>query len=89
MIRLVVSQSPLFFDNQASGPACDAFMAPPAGLSAPMVIPSGDIRLNREFDLATTRPTTILLDFDGDRSTIKTGNNSFMMNPVISVVSVQ
>ena len=89
MIRLVVSQSTLYFDNQATGPVCGSYIAPPTGLSASLTIPSGDIRLNREFDLSTTRSTSILLDFDGDRSITRTGNNSYRMNPVIGVVSVQ
>ena len=53
-----------------------------------MDIPSGELRLNREFDLTSTTPTTILLDFDGDRSVRDTGNGRFMMTPVITVVNV-
>lgn len=89
MIRLVVSQSTLYFDNEATGPACGSFIAPPPGLSASLTIPSGDIRFKREFDLSKTRSTSILLDFDADRSIIRTDNNSYTMNPVIRVVSVQ
>jgi len=51
-------------------------------------VPSGDLKLNREFDL-TTAQTTITLDFDGDRSIKQTGNGKYMMNPVVSVVSVK
>jgi uncharacterized protein DUF4382 len=89
MIRLVVSQSTLYFDNQSTGPVCGPFIAPPPGQNASLTIPSGDIRLNREFDLSTSRSTSILLDFDGDRSIIRTGNNNFKMDPVIGIVSVQ
>jgi hypothetical protein len=89
MIRLVVSQSTLYFDNGSTGPTCGSYIAPPTGLNAPLTIPSGDIKLNREFDLSTTRSTNILLDFNGDRSIIKTGNNNYTMNPVIGIVSVQ
>ncbi len=89
MIRLAISQSNLYFDNQSTGPVCGSFIAPPLGLNASLTIPSGDIRLNREFDLSTTRSTSILLDFDGDRSIIRTGDNNYVMNPVIGVVSVQ
>jgi hypothetical protein len=52
-------------------------------------VPSGVVRLNREFDLTSTTATTILLDFDGDKSVHMTGNGKYMMTPVIGVVSVQ
>jgi hypothetical protein len=32
---------------------------------------------------------TLLIDFDGDRSVVETGNGRFRMTPVIGVVSVQ
>jgi Domain of unknown function (DUF4382) len=89
MIRLVVTQSALYFDNPANGPACAPSITSPQGQSAPLEISSGEIKLNREFDLVTGRPTTILLDFDGDHSIHQTGNDRYKMNPVISVVSVQ
>jgi hypothetical protein len=47
------------------------------------------VRLNREFDVAETGATTMLIDFDGDRSVTETGNGRFRMTPVIGVVSVQ
>ncbi|MCG6535262.1 MAG: DUF4382 domain-containing protein [Syntrophales bacterium LBB04] len=87
--RLVVTQSSLYFDNQAPGSACDSIIPPPMGQNASMEIPSGEIKLNREFDVTAGRPTTILLDFDGNRSINQTRNNRYMMNPVISIVSVQ
>ena len=89
MVRLVVSQSTLYFDNPTAGPACSPNIAEPAGSSAPLTIPSGEIKLNREFDLAKTKATTMLLDFDGDRSINQTGNGKYMMNPVVGIVSVQ
>jgi hypothetical protein len=89
MIRLVVSQGTLYFDNQATGPACGSFIAPPPGANAPLTIPSGDLKLNREFDLTQTRATTMLLDFDGNRSITRTGNNNYIMNPVVEIVNIQ
>ncbi len=87
-IRLVVSGAVIYFDNASSGTACAGTIAAPMGRSAPVDVPSGDVRLNREFDL-TTAQTTITLDFDGDQSIKQTGNGKYMMNPVITVVSVQ
>lgn len=87
-IRLVVSGAVIYFDNASTGTACAGTIAAPAGRSAPVDVPSGDLRLNREFDL-TTAQTTITLDFDGDRSIKETGNGKYMMNPVVSVVSVK
>jgi hypothetical protein len=91
MIRLVVSRAALYFDNAlpADAPACAATVTPPAGRSATLTIPSGEVKLNREFDVAASGATTILLDFDGDRSIHEQGNGGFRMTPVIGVVSVQ
>jgi hypothetical protein len=47
------------------------------------------VKLNRQFDVPAGGATTILLDFDGDRSIHETGNGRYMMRPVIAVVSVQ
>ena len=88
-IRLVVSSATLYFDNPSVGSACATAIAAPAGRSAAVTIPSGDLRLNREFDVRSTSTTTILLDFDGDQSVKDTGNNTYIMTPVITVVSVQ
>jgi len=87
-LRLVVASATLYFDNAPSGPACAATIAAPAGRSTAVDIPSGELRLNREFDLTRTTPTTILLDFDGDRSVRDAGNGRFMMTPVVTVANV-
>jgi len=88
-IRLVVSSAALYFDNAAGGDACAASITPPAGQSAPLEIPSGEVKLNRQFEVSASGATTMLLDFDGDRSIRETGNGRYMMTPVITVVSVQ
>jgi hypothetical protein len=88
-IRLVVNQSILYFDNSSGGLACASYILPPLGRNAPLEIPSGEIKLNREFDMAAGGGRNVLLDFDGDKSIHKTGNDSYRMNPVISIVSVQ
>lgn len=89
MVRLDVSSAALYFDNAAAGPACAATVATPTGRSAPIEITSGVVRLNRQFELTSTVTTTMLLDFDGDRSVRETGNGHYMMTPVIGIVSVQ
>lgn len=91
MVRLVVSQAALYFDNAlpADAPACAATVTPPAGRSAPLTIPSGEVKLNREFTVADGGSTTMLLDFDGERSIHEQGNGGFRMTPVVGVVSVQ
>jgi hypothetical protein len=88
-VRLVVSSATIYFDNAAIGAACGAAIAAPAGQSAPVTIPSGEVKINREFDVASTGATTVLLDFDGDQSVRQTGNGAYMMSPVIAVASVQ
>jgi len=89
MIRLVVSSATLHFENASEGSAaCAPSIAAPAGRSAALTIPSGEVKLNRQFEL-TAEAKTILIDFDGDRSIHETGNGTYRMTPVISVVSVQ
>ena len=87
-IRLMVASAVLYFGNPSVGPACAATVAAPLGNSATVTIPSGDIRLNRPFTLTANTATTILLDFDGDRSIHETSAGNYSMNPVITVVSV-
>jgi hypothetical protein len=99
-IRLVVSSANIYFDNASSGGACAGSIAAPAGTSAPVDIPSGQVMLNRQFTIASGA-TTMLLDFNGDQSVKATGsgngnssghgnsNTKYIMTPVISVVSVQ
>jgi hypothetical protein len=88
-IRLTVTSATLYFDNAAVGPACDVTVTAPAGLSAPVEVSSGVVKLNREFTVADGGATTMLLDFDGDKSVNQVGNGQYRMSPVISVVSVQ
>jgi hypothetical protein len=89
MVRLVVTSAALYFENAAAAPACAPTLAAPAGRSAQVEIPSGVVRLNRPFEVTSGTGTTMLLDFDGERSVRETGNGRFMMTPVITVVSVQ
>lgn len=88
-VRLMVASAVIYFDNPSSGSACATNIAPPPGRSAAVEIPSGEIKLNREFDITTNGVTTLTLDFDGDKSIRETGNGRFMMSPVIAVKSVQ
>jgi hypothetical protein len=88
-LRLVVSSAALYFDNPSTGPACAASIPEPAGAKAALTIPSGEVKLNREFTVAEGGATTILVDFDGDKSIHETGNGIYRMTPVIGVVSVK
>lgn len=88
-IRLQLSEATLYFDERSRGPACVALFPGIGGRSAPVQIPSGTVHLNREFDLENASATTILIDFDGNRSIHEAGNGRFMMRPVIDIVSVR
>jgi len=101
-IRLNVTSAALYFDNASATGPCAPQIAAPAGTSAPVEIPSGEVKLNNEFTVASTG-TTMLLDFDGDQSVHQTGSDNgsgngrgssggttkYMMSPVIRLVSVQ
>lgn len=89
-VRIMVSSATLYFDNAVDGPACAPTIAAPAGRQAAVDIPSGEVKLNRQFTIAEGGgATTMLVDFDGDQSIRLTGNGRYMMSPVITVVSVQ
>lgn len=88
-VRLVVSSATLYFDNVAAGPACAPAIDAPAGRSASLTIPSGEVKLSRQFDVPAAGAATMLLDFDGDQSIRQMGNGGYSMTPVIRVVSVQ
>jgi len=88
-VRLNVSDAKLYIGGAPStGDACGPGLIPPAGTPIPLTIPSGEVKLNREFDVPEGGTTLMSLDFDGDHSIIQTGNGSYMMKPVIAVVSV-
>jgi hypothetical protein len=87
-VRLVVQSATLFFDNTSTGSACASSIAPPAGASAVLEIPSGEVKLNREFDITSSSTMTMLLDFDGNQSIHLTGNGKYMMSPVVTILSV-
>jgi len=88
-LRLIVARAAIYFDAATAGAACGPTLPAPTGRMSSVTIPSGEVRLNREFDVTAANVTTILLDFDGDRSINQTGNGQYMMAPVIAVVSVQ
>ncbi len=86
-IRLSVSSATIYFDSASTGTPCAATV--PAGAKGTVVtVSSGQLILNREFDLAEGATTSILLDFQGDPSVIQTGNGAYRMTPVISIASV-
>jgi hypothetical protein len=87
-VRLLVSDAKLYLGAPSTGDACGPGLIPPAGEGLSLTIPSGEVKLNREFDVPEGGTTLMSLDFDGDHSIIQTGNGSYMMKPVIAVVSV-
>jgi Domain of unknown function (DUF4382) len=91
-VRLVVTKAVVYFDNPTTGGACaaDPTTLAPAGNKADVTIPSGEVKLNREFEVPEGGATTMLLDFDGDKSVHEAppGSGQYMMSPVISVMNV-
>jgi hypothetical protein len=88
-VRLVVSGAAIYFDNPSTGPACAPSIPVPAGRAVAVNISSGEVKLNREFDVPAAGATTMLVDFKGDQSVVATGSGNYQMSPVIAVVSVQ
>ena len=88
-VHVVVSSAALYFDKASAGPPCASTIVPPAGRSVSLEIPSGEVKLNHGFDVTHTGATTMVIDFDGDRSVVDMGNGRFHMTPVIGVVGVK
>jgi uncharacterized protein DUF4382 len=89
MVRLAVSDAELYKGSDPStGDPCGPGLILPAGTPIPLTIPSGEVKLNREFDVPEGGTTTLRLDFDGDHSIVETGNGRFMMKPIIAIIGV-
>jgi hypothetical protein len=87
-IRLQVSKAVVYFNDKSGGTAC----APTTLAEAPhadVTIPSGEVKLNRQFEIADGVTTTITIDFDGEKSVHEMGTGEYSMSPVISIVAVQ
>jgi hypothetical protein len=88
-IRLVVATAAIFFNEKTTGDnACaPSFTMATAGTN--VTIPSGEVKLNREFDIQPNTTTLISVDFDGDKSVRQMGNGLYSMSPVISIIANQ
>jgi hypothetical protein len=91
-LRLTVSSATIYFteETSASDPVCAPSMtlSPGKEVGKPVDVPSGTVKLVRQFDVKASTTTTILLDFDGDKSIHQTGNGAYKMQPVIRILSV-
>ena len=88
-VRLVVRSAVIYFDTAATGDACGASLTTPPGRFANVTIPSGEVKLNREFDVSANTTTMMVVDFDGDKSVHETSSGQYTMSPVIGILSVQ
>ena len=91
-LRVVVESAALYsLPTPEAEPACaaTATMTVPGGLMGNVEIPSGEVKLNRQFTIPEAGATKILLDFDGDRSVNAMGNGQYRMTPVITILSVE
>lgn len=96
-LRLTVSDAKLYKNLESAGTVACAVepkdfeptsSTPVTRGEEPVVVPSGTLKLNREFCVPASGETTITLDFDGDKSIHQTGNGKYMMTPVVGVVKV-
>jgi hypothetical protein len=90
-VRLIVQSAAIYFGSTSSGPACadTAAFGLPAGNPASLTVVSGEVKLNREFDVPPAGVTMMTVDFQGDKSIFLTGSGNYQMTPVIAVVSVE
>ncbi|HNY89834.1 MAG TPA: DUF4382 domain-containing protein [Methanoregulaceae archaeon] len=57
------------------------------GINHDLSVPSGVLKLNRGFDLDPEETLTLTLDFNVDKSVIRTGSDQYKLKPVIAVLS--
>ncbi len=57
------------------------------GTEHAIAVPSGTLRLNRGFVLQPNETTKLTLDFNVERSVIRTGSDQYKLKPVIAVLS--
>ncbi len=91
-LRLTVSSATIYFtEPKTTAETCAANIAAPPGpeVGKPVDVPSGIVKLVHQFTITAEKTTTILLDFDGDKSIHQTGNGAYKMQPVIKVLSVR
>jgi len=55
--------------------------------SYPLDVPSGTLRLNRGFVLEPNQTLKLTLDFNVEKSVVRTGNDQYKLQPVIAVLS--
>jgi hypothetical protein len=101
-IRLNVKSATIHFDNpSASLTACAPSITVPGTQFTTVQVPSGEVKLNREFTLAADAVVNMLLDFDGDQSIRQQGGGRgggagvsapeegrYSLQPVVSILSV-
>jgi hypothetical protein len=90
-LRLTVSSAKIYLKEKTTGEICSPTLAIPVAKEAgiPVDVPSGTVKLVHQFDVKASSTTTILLDFDGDKSVHQLGNGAYKMQPVIKILSVQ
>jgi hypothetical protein len=89
-VRMTIQTAKLYGDNTAvSATPCARTIPEPAGSVHTMNLASREGSTNGSFPVTSTEGRTILLDFDGESSITKTGDNAYTMNPVIRLISVQ
>ena len=89
MVRLNVQSAKIFFDNSAvSATPCAPSIAEPAGASSVLALSSGEVRVDGSFNLTSTAPLTVLVDFDGEASITQNGS-AYTMTPQVRLRSVQ
>jgi hypothetical protein len=87
-LRVTVAGAALYFDNPSTGPACDRIIQAPAGRRSVVELPTGEDRIDQNFQITAGTNAVIVLDFNGDQSVVDLGNGRYQMTPMMGVVSV-
>ena len=89
-VRLRVSSARIYVANAAqSATPCAKTITAPAGESYPASIAENEGSDNGSLPVSSDKATTVLLDFDGEASLTEPSTNSYVLRPVIRLISVQ
>jgi hypothetical protein len=89
-VRLRISSARVYVANSAQSPTpCAKTITAPAGESYPVSIAESEGSDNGSLPVSSDKATTVLLDFDGESSLSEPSTNSYVLRPVIRLISVQ
>jgi hypothetical protein len=87
-VGIVIQRVTVHIDNPTANAPCAPSIPEPGGRSATLAAPAGEIPVPHNFDVKATGDTVLRLNFNTEQSIRVTGENTFSLTPVITVLGV-